>query len=162
MKERFLTLSRKLSLWGAFVASGLLIVLILLILLEIVLRYFFNTSTMRADEYSGYLYLALVCFGLGYTFLHDGHIRITVLTAKISSKSSSLVDIFTGLVTLGLLGFILYRTVLLTWDSYQTGVVSEAVSATPLFIPQLALPLGFALFMLSVIAFIVQRMFHDK
>ena len=71
-------------------------------------------------------------------------------------------DIFTGLVTLGLLGFILYRTVLLTWDSYQTGVVSEAVSATPLFIPQLALPLGFALFMLSVIAFIVQRMFHDK
>lgn len=162
MKEHFVTLARKLSLGGAFIASGLLIVLVLLILLEIVLRYFFNTSTMRADEYSGYLYLALVCFGFGYTFLRDGHIRITFLTAKISSKSSSLVDIFAGVVTLALLGFIFYRTILLVWDSYQTGVVSEGVSATPLFIPQLALPIGLLLFMVSVVAFIVQRMFHDK
>ncbi len=162
MKEHFVTLARKLSLGGAFIASGLLIILVLLILLEIVLRYFFNTSTMRADEYSGYLYLALVCFGFGYTFLRDGHIRITFLTAKISSKSSSLVDIFAGVVTLALLGFIFYRTILLVWDSYQTGVVSEGVSATPLFIPQLALPIGVLLFMVSVVAFIVQRMFHDK
>ncbi len=162
MKEHFVTLARKLSLGGAFIASGLLIILVLLILLEIVLRYFFNTSTMRADEYSGYLYLALVCFGFGYTFLRDGHIRITFLTAKISSKSSSLVDIFAGVVTLALLGFIFYRTILLVWDSYQTGVVSEGVSATPLFIPQLALPIGLLLFMVSVVAFIVQRMFHDK
>ncbi|MDD3342844.1 MAG: TRAP transporter small permease [Sulfurospirillaceae bacterium] len=162
MKARFLTLSQKLSLGGAFIASGLLIALVLLILLEIILRYFFNTSTMRADEYSGYLYLAIVCFGFGYTFLHDGHIRITFLTAKISSKKSSLVDIFAGSITLVLLGFIFYRSVLLVWDSYQTGVVSEAVSATPIFIPQLALPIGIALFMISVIAFLVQRMFHDK
>ncbi len=162
MKEHFVTLARKLSLGGAFIASGLLIILVLLILLEIVLRYFFNTSTMRADEYSGYLYLALVCFGFGYTFLRDGHIRITFLTAKISSKSSSLVDIFAGVVTLALLGFIFYRTILLVWDSYQTGVVSEGVSATPLFIPQLALPIGLLLFMVSVVAFIVQRIFHDK
>jgi TRAP-type C4-dicarboxylate transport system permease small subunit len=162
MKELFLTLSRKLSYGGAFIASGLLIALVLLILVEVVLRYFFNTSTMRADEYSGYLYLALVCFGFGFTFLKDGHIRITFLTAKISSKSSSLVDIFAGAITLGLLAFMFYRTLLLVWDSYQTGVVSEAVSATPLFIPQLALPLGLLLFMIAVSAVIVQRMFHDQ
>lgn len=162
MKDLFVTFSRKLSYGGAFIASGLLIALVLLILLEICLRYFFNTSTMRADEYSGYLYLALVCFGFGYTFLKDGHIRITFLTAKISSKSSSLVDIFAGLVTLVLLGFMLYRTVLLCLDSYATGVVSEAVSATPLYIPQLALPIGIVLFIIAVCAFIAQRMFHDK
>lgn len=162
MKALLVTLSRRLSYGGAFIASGLLIALVALIMLEVVLRYFFNTSTMRADEYSGYLYLALVCFGFGYTFLKDGHIRITFLTAKISSKSSSLVDIFAGTVTLGLLAFMLYRTVLLVWDSYQTGVVSEAVSATPLYIPQLMLPIGLVVFMVAVFSFILQRMFHDQ
>ena len=160
MRHFFIEMARKLSLGGVFVASIMLITLVVLILVEITLRYFFNTSTMRADEYSGYLYLALVCFGFGHTFLRDGHIRITFLTAKLSTKASSWVDIFTGLVTVGLLLFVFYRTVLLTWDSYQTGVVSEGVSATPLFIPQLALPLGFALFSMAVIAFILQRMGH--
>ena len=160
MRHFFIETARKLSLGGVFIASILLIMLVVLILVEITLRYFFNTSTMRADEYSGYLYLALVCFGFGHTFLRDGHIRITFLTAKLSTKASSWVDIFAGLSTVGLLLFIFYRTVLLTWDSYQTGVVSEGVSATPLFIPQLALPLGFALFSMAVIAFILQRMGH--
>ena len=85
MKRFIIESARKLSNGGAFIASMLLVILVVLILVEIVLRYFFNTSTMRADEYSGYLYLALVCFGFGYTFMRDGHIRITFLTSKVSS-----------------------------------------------------------------------------
>ncbi len=158
MRHFFIEMARKLSVGGVFIASGLLIALVVLILVEITLRYFFNTSTMRADEYSGYLYLALVCFGFGHTFVRDGHIRITFLTAKLSTKASSWIDICAGLVTVALLLFALYRTARLAWDSYQTGVVSEAVSATPLFIPQLALPIGFALFIIAVISFILQRM----
>ncbi len=157
MARLFIGMARKLSSLGAFIASLLLIVLTLLILIEISLRSFFNTSTMRSDEYSGYLYLALVCFGFGYTFFKDGHIRITVLTSRLKTKASSLVDIFAGIATLGVLFFALYRTVLLTWDSFQTGVVSEGVSATPIYLAQLSLPIGFVLFIIAVMAFIVER-----
>jgi len=157
MARLFVDMARKLSLGSAFLASLLLIVLTLLILTEIILRSFFNTSTMLSDEYSGYLYLALVCFGFGYTFLKDGHIRITVLTSRLSTKVSSFVDVFAGVITLAVLFFILYRTVLLTFDSYQMGVVSEGVSATPIYLAQLSLPLGFVLFIIAVIAFVVQR-----
>jgi len=162
--KRFIEQSaRKLSNGGAFIASGLLLILVVLILVEIVLRSFLNMSTMRADEYSGYLYLAIVCFGFGYTFMRDGHIRITFLSSKVSSKTSSYIDIFAGIVTLGVLCFAFYRTVLLTLDSYHTEVVSEGVSATPLYIPQLVLPLGFLLFIVAVIAYIVGRIgaHHD-
>ena len=72
MRHFFIETARKLSLGGVFIASTLLIMLVALILVEITLRYFFNTSTMRADEYSGYLYLALVCFGFGHTFYEMG------------------------------------------------------------------------------------------
>jgi len=154
--------ARKLSNGGAFVASVLLIALVCLILVEIVLRYVFNTSTMLSDEYSGYLYLALTCFGFGYTFMRDGHIRITVMTSKLSTKKAALVDSFAGIVTLGLLGFMAYRTVLLTLDSFETGVHSEGVSATPIWLAQLSLPIGLGLFMVALIAFIAQRIPHDR
>lgn len=157
--QRFVSESaRKLSNGGAFIASVLLILLVVLILVEIVLRFFFNTSTMRADEYSGYLYLALVCFGFGYTFMRDGHIRITFLTSKVSSKTSSMIDIFAGIVTLCVLTFAFYRTLLLALDSFATQVVSEGVSATPLYIPQMVLPLGLLLFMVAMVAYIVRKL----
>ena len=157
--QRFVSESaRRLSNGGAFIASVLLILLVVLILVEIVLRFFFNTSTMRADEYSGYLYLALVCFGFGYTFMRDGHIRITFLTSKVSSKTSSMIDIFAGIVTLCVLTFAFYRTLLLALDSFATQVVSEGVSATPLYIPQMVLPLGLLLFMVAMVAYIVRKL----
>lgn len=162
MVRWFIELAKKLSHGGAFLASVCLIALVTLIIVEIGLRAFFNTSTMLADEYSGYLYLALVCFGLGYTFLRDGHIRITFMTAKVSTKMSSWIDVFAGLMTLGVLMFAMYRTILLTYDAYEFEVKSEAVSATPIYLTQLALPLGIALFILAVVAFILQRIFHDK
>ena len=39
-------------------------------------------STMIADEYSGYLYLASIFLGLAYTFNEDAHIRINIITSK--------------------------------------------------------------------------------
>jgi TRAP-type C4-dicarboxylate transport system permease small subunit len=162
MVRGFITMAKKLSHGGALIASFLIIVLVALIMTEIILRAFFNTSTMLADEYSGYLYLAIVCFGLGYTFLRDGHIRITFMTAKLSNKASSFVDVFAGVMTLGVLIFALYRTVLLAYDAYVFEVRSEAVSATPIYLTQLALPLGLCLFIVAVVAYILERLFHDQ
>lgn len=161
MVRGFITFAKRLSYGGALLASFLVMALVVLIMTEIILRAFFNTSTMLADEYSGYLYLAIVCFGLGYTFLKDGHIRITFMTAKLSTKASSFVDVFAGIMTLGVLIFALYRTILLAYDAYVFDVHSEAVSATPIYLTQLSLPLGLCLFIVAVIAFILQRLFHD-
>ncbi len=162
MVRGFINMAKKLSYGGALLASFLVIALVVLIMSEIVLRAFFNTSTMLSDEYSGYLYLAIVCLGLGYTFLRDGHIRITFMTAKLSTKTNAYVDIFAGVMTLGVLVFALYRTVLLAYDAYIFEVRSEAVSATPIYLTQLALPLGLCLFIVAVVAFILERLFHDQ
>ena len=93
----------KLSLWGAYLASLLLISLVFLILTEIFGRYFFNYSTMIADEYSGYLYLSTIFLGLAYTFTQDAHIRINIITSKISKKSNNIIDITAGLLTIAIL-----------------------------------------------------------
>lgn len=152
----------RLSKLGAYLSGVLLVSLVGLILIEIFIRYFFDMSTMIADEYSGYLYLASIFLGLAYTFLKDGHIRINIVTSKLSEKSNSFIDIIASIITLGVLSFVLYRTILFAYDSYELEMLSEAVSETPLYLTQIAMPVGVAMFILAVIAFIIRRLNDDK
>ena len=154
-------LVNKLSLWGAYLSSILLVSLVLLILTEIFIRYFFNTSTLIADEYSGYLFLASVFLGLSYTFKENAHIRINILTSRISEKSNKFIDIFAGSITIVVLLFALYRTILFTFDSYEMEMLSESVSQTPLYLTQLVMPLGLSLFILSVLIFVIKGLKND-
>ena len=133
----------------------------MLILTEIFIRYFFNTSTLIADEYSGYLFLASVFLGLSYTFKENAHIRINILTSRMSEKSNKFIDIFAGSITIVVLLFALYRTILFTFDSYEMEMLSESVSQTPLYLTQLVMPLGLSLFILSVLIFVIKGLKND-
>ncbi len=153
----FLKFNDKLQNFGAYLSSLLFIALTVLITTEIVARSFFNVSTMIADEYSGYFYLASIFLGLGYTFKEDGHIRINILTAKLSKASIRYIDIFAGIITLSLLLFILYFSVKMVIESYSFDMVSETVSETPIYLTQLAIPIGLFMFCLAVLAFIIKK-----
>ena len=155
-------LVNKLSLWGAYLSSLLLVSLVLLILTEIFIRYFFNMSTLIADEYSGYLFLASVFLGLSYTFKENAHIRINILTSRMSEKSNKFIDIFAGTITIIVLSFALYRTILFTFDSYEMEMLSESVSQTPLYLTQLVMPLGITLFLLTILVFVLKGLSNDK
>lgn len=159
--QTFYKFINKLSLWGAYLSSLLLVSLVLLILTEIFIRYFFDMSTMIADEYSGYLYLASIFLALAYTFNENAHIRINIITSKMSKKSNKIIDVFAGIITIFVLLFTLYRTVLFTYDSYEMEMLSESVSETPLYLTQLVMPLGITLFLLAVLAFVMKGLKND-
>ncbi len=159
--KTFYFLVNKLSLWGAYLSSLLLISLVCLILVEIFIRHFFDMSTMIADEYSGYLYLSSIFLGLAYTFNEKAHIRINIITSKLSLKTNNFIDIIAGIITICVLSFAFYRTILFTYDSYEFEMLSEAVSETPLYLTQLVMPLGLGLFILSVLAFVLKGFKND-
>jgi len=152
----------KLSKGSAYLAGLVLICLVLLILTEIFLRSFFDISTMIADEYSGYLYLASIFLALGYAFSKDAHIRINIVTSRLSKKTNKKIDILAAIITLGVLAFALYRTILFTYDSYELEMLSENVSETPLYLTQLAMPIGITVFMLAVVVFIFKGFSDDS
>lgn len=147
---------------GAFLASLMIVLLVLLVLSEIILRSFFNSSTMIADEYSGYLYLAIIFLALGYAFKEEAHIRITIITTRLSKSSLRIVDVVASILALLILGFTLYRTILFTYDSYALDMLSESVSQTPLYLTQIAMPIGIVLFILAVISFLLKRISNDN
>jgi TRAP-type mannitol/chloroaromatic compound transport system permease small subunit len=146
---------------GAYLASFLVVLLVLLVLCEIVLRSFFDASTMIADEYSGYFYLAIIFLALGFTLKEEGHIRITIITTRLTNTKVKIIDIIASFLALIVLLFAIYRTALFAYDAYELDMLSEAVSQTPLYLTQIVMPIGLILFLLSVIAYLLRRISND-
>ena len=107
------------------------------------------------------MYLASIFLGLAYAFNEDAHIRINIITSRMNKKANRLIDVIAGLITIVVLSFTLYRTVLFTYDSYEMEMLSESVSATPLYLTQLVMPLGITIFILSVLVFVLKGLRND-
>ena len=162
MFRRLEVLERFLSTLGAVIASLLLLGLVGLITVEIVGRSFFDYSTMLADEYSGYLFLALVYLGLAYTFRQGGHIRITIVSSRLPEGVRRRLDVFAGTMTLGILLFALIYAWKFMMESKEMEMVSEGVSETPLWLTQIPMVIGLGLFALSLFVFVLRRVRNDQ
>ncbi|WP_024955012.1 TRAP transporter small permease subunit [Sulfurospirillum arcachonense] len=162
MLEWLETVNSKLSRWGAYISSTLFVLLVILIMTEIIGRSFFDYSTMLADEYSGYFYLAAVFFGLAFTFNEEGHIRINIITARLSDEKRRYVDIFAGILNTFVLVFVLYYCWLFMVDSKEMEMLSENVSETPLYLTQIPMPIGITLFIIAACVFTYKRICDDS
>ncbi len=154
--------SKGLSKVGAYISSLLFVGLVVLIMTEIIGRSFFDYSTMLADEYSGYFYLAAVFFGLSYTFNEGGHIRINLVTSRLSESAVRVLDIFAGILSSGVMIFAGYYSLLYMIDSKEMEMLSENVSETPLYLTQIPIVIGLALFILAFVVFTLKRISDDS
>jgi len=156
------SLNSKLSKGGAYISSILFVSLVVLVMTEILGRSFFDYSTMLADEYSGYFYLGAVFFGLAFTFNEGAHIRINIVTSRLSKNGQKYIDIIAGGLATTILSFALYYSYLFMEDSKEMEMLSEAVSETPLWLTQIPMTIGMTLFVFASLVFTLKRIFNDK
>jgi len=132
------------SRWSCDFAGWLLASMAVLINVEICARYLFNTSTLIADEYSGYLFVWSTLLGFGYALQSGQFLRVESLVAQLGRRARAASELLAALVGLTVALVCVYATGTLLLAAWRFGTVSIQPSATPLWIPQLALPLAFA------------------
>ena len=145
-------------MWGGIGASGCILLIFALILVEIFVRALTGSSTFITEEYSGYLLSWFAFLGMAYTLKSDGHIRVNILLSKLGTTKKTLLEVFACLV--GCAGF-LFLTVYLAalfYDSLAMGVKSMHVSQTPLFIPQCIPVLGSAIMVLQFVSLLGEKL----
>ncbi len=99
---------------------------------------------------------------MAYTFEKGGHIRINLVTSRLSEKAQNRIDVFAGLMSTIVMLFILYYCWLFMMDSYEMEMLSENVSETPLYLTQIAMPVGIVLFIIAFVVFTLKRIFDDR
>jgi TRAP-type C4-dicarboxylate transport system permease small subunit len=149
--KKFLVVIDFLSTAGMY-ASGIGISLMaLFITLEIAGRHLFGYSMLIVDEWSGYLLVIVTFLGLAYTLKTKGFLQIEFFLNRLSPRLRSIFNAVLILLALLYSLVIQYKLIVHVWSSYTTGQVSISISQTPLYIPQLFMPVGMSLLILQLI-----------
>lgn len=131
-----------------------LVALVLLVCAEIVTRFFFNHSLMVVEELAGYLVVGLTLLGASLSLRSNSLFQVGFVLQSLPAAVQRLLNLVFMLLSLGVCGVLIWQTFRLVMSSYARGNVAPTTLMTPLWIPQLLVPLG-----LSMIAiFIVEKL----
>jgi TRAP-type C4-dicarboxylate transport system permease small subunit len=119
-----------------------LVGMVMLIAIELVTRAFFNYSLEFVDEVCAYLLVALSFISLAVSQAADGFHRVEFVLQRMSPRGRVAMFLAFNLLSLlfaVVLDIYLFRVVL---QSYQQEAMAMSVLNTPLWIPQLTMPIG--------------------
>ncbi len=136
---------------GGVIAAVCLICVTCIIVLEVCLRYLFNSPTVWVGEMSVYLCMGLGFLSLAFGLKNNSHFSITMLTDRLTSKNRIRLKIITDILGALYSSTFIYKGVELAWFAYDIEDVSSGMLATPLWIPWSLLPIGGALLTLQFI-----------
>lgn len=140
----------RLFTWSGYLAGVFLVIIAILVVSQIVAR-FFNTQIPSADEFAGYSLAASSFLGLAYSFRSGSHIRVTLLTDRLSSKTQRVLLIVIMTFTIAMIGIWAFNSIAFVQESLKYNEVSTGILKYPLWIPQLSMAIGVTLFCLAII-----------
>ena len=125
------TVDRLIGIVGEF-ASLLWTVLMLVIVVQVVLRYVFGLGSIMLEEVQWHLYAVGFLLGLSFTEVHERNVRIDVLAERWSQRTRLWIELF------GICCFLLGFSLVVVWfavpfmvTSWQLGEVSAAPGGLP-------------------------------
>ncbi|WP_163851703.1 TRAP transporter small permease subunit [Pseudooceanicola aestuarii] len=155
---RYTRLTSALSWVAAQIAMLAVLAMALHILLEILLRAVFQTSTFVMDEFVGYEVAAMTFLGLGSALDHKVLLRLNLLLVRLSGRARAAVEIVNATLTLTIFGFLLYYLAKLALRNHARGTTSISVLEVPVWIPQAVIIAGIGIFCLQLTGVIAKAL----
>lgn len=139
-------------------AGGILCALMMaLVAGEVVTRSLFNFSLLVTDEYTGYMVVAMVFLGIPYALYHEALLRVDFLFNRLKGTRRQVVGLIFDFISLGVTGILGWFLGRMVWTTFQRGTFSSTPTMTPLWVPQVFMPIGMLLLALILVARIVDR-----
>jgi TRAP-type C4-dicarboxylate transport system permease small subunit len=146
----------RLANFVGYLSAWLVPIMMMLVVVDVFMRYVMQRPLMVADEFSAYMLVALSFLGFAYTWRQGGHVRVEVVVKFLPPRLYDWVR---------LIGLILTFIFMVEMDRVAFKMIAYALqmkmrSSTwmmfPLFWPQLTIFVGFVLLTLMLVGDIVQ------
>ena len=144
----------RLAYASGYLGALVLIAIIALTMAEVISRYVLRNPLILSDEFGGYALVAIGCLGLAYCAQAGAHIRITFLAERLGRATgpARVVTLALGLVFVSVFAWVCWSFLA---DSFARNMRSNSLLMVPLKWPQLAMPVGFSLYALVLLAQLV-------
>jgi TRAP-type mannitol/chloroaromatic compound transport system permease small subunit len=104
--------------------AWLMILLVLNTFLVAVLRYGFSLAWVGLQEAYVWMHGLIFMVASGYTFLHEGHVRVDVIYRQVGLRTQAWINILGTLIllwpALAVIWSVAYPYVLLSWERLET------------------------------------------
>jgi TRAP-type C4-dicarboxylate transport system permease small subunit len=125
-----------------FIASVMMAGLMIVVCIDLALRYFFNSPLLWGTEVTEILLLYITFLGMAWVFREDGHVVIDVFTSKAVGRKKKILDgssyFLVGIVSTVLIYYGFYTT----YDHYVRGVYNPSIIETPISLIIIVIPVG--------------------
>jgi TRAP-type mannitol/chloroaromatic compound transport system permease small subunit len=140
-----------LNEWVGRGVSWVTLSLVLVVFIDVVMRYLFNTSFVFTQELEWHLFGFIFLIGAGYTLLHDGHVRVDIIYQRLGFKGRAWINL------LGVLFFLIPGCIMVITTSWKFTLNSFSIlegSPDPggipfRFIIKGCIPVGFTFLLLQ-------------
>ncbi|MBN2058849.1 MAG: TRAP transporter small permease [Deltaproteobacteria bacterium] len=140
-----ITVVERISTFCGWMAGAGVYAMVILIFIDVILRYFFASPLLFADEMSVYLMIYVAFIGAALTMKMGVHISVDILYRHFPKRS----QLWLSSITTVLGTFICF---LMTWQAAvwvkytcDTGFISPGILETPMWIPMASIPVGLLL-----------------
>ena len=130
MAQQILSTLRGLNKLVAILIGVMLLACAAIVLLDIVLRQL-GSSLGGTDEISGYVMAIATSWGMAYTLLELGHVRIDLLRGRVGKKGRAVFDLFSMAVLSGTITLIAVKS----WPVLARSLDNSSRANTPLETP---------------------------
>ncbi|WP_299685209.1 TRAP transporter small permease [uncultured Tateyamaria sp.] len=148
----FLRLVAALSTLAGWCSAAMIVAAVAITCQMIFIRFVLNGSTVWQTEAVIYLAIGATLIGLPYVQRLRGHVNVDLIPLALGRRARFVLAMFTlslSIVMVAIMLWYSYEFWHLTWERNWK---SDTVWGVRLWIPYLALPVGFALFLLQLIA----------
>jgi TRAP-type mannitol/chloroaromatic compound transport system permease small subunit len=140
-----------LNTWVGRFVSWFTTIVVLVVFVDVVMRYAFKTSFVFTQELEWHLFAFIFLMGAGYTLLRDGHVRVDIFYQRLDRRGKAWVDL------LGVFFFLLpgcYLVIVTSWKFVVNAYLVMEGSPDPGGIPyrfllKACIPAGFGLIALQ-------------
>jgi TRAP-type mannitol/chloroaromatic compound transport system permease small subunit len=138
--------------------TWLVLAAVLISALNAIVRKVFSVGSNAFLEVQWYLFAAVFLMTAGYTLLRNEHVRIDVLSGRLSKRGQAWIDI------IGLTAFLLPISLLmvyLSWPQFMNAYVSGEMSSNAggliRWPAKLLIPVGFSMLIIQAISELIKR-----
>lgn len=151
----FLRLVAAISTVAGWCSAGMIVAAVAITCQMIFVRFVLNASTVWQTEAVIYLVIAATLVGLPYVQRLRGHVNVDLIPLSLPRRARLILCILTLTLSIAIVGVMFFYGYEIWHFAWERGWRSDTVWGVRLWIPYLALPVGFGLLMLQLIADLV-------
>lgn len=141
-----------LSNFAGLTSALALLAIVSFVCFEVVSRYVFNEPTVWVNEYSTYLLMGIAFVGLAYAQKQNSHIQVELLLGWFDPRSRRKLNLLTLWLGFFFVVFATWQMVSFNFQEYVNDTRNWGLLATPQWVPELFVSVGYGLFCLSLLA----------